>query len=229
MGGGTSGLSPKFTDFGAGKSAMDKSTAWFADPENSNSDEWHRGLTPDEYTALRDYTDEGGIDYTTINRNLYTRDWEDIPEPVRDRIESMDRAFEKSVLLNGIQVTRQCDFKIFGAQGGEHMTVDQIKNYIKKNGDNGVLENKGYLSFGANNHGAAIAGEGLVLHVKVPPSVGAGAYVNPLSAHAGSWENEFLFNRKSNFKFDLSSIRKGNDGKIHVNAKWVPGKKKKRK
>lgn len=217
----------RFEDFGEHYEALQKSTAWFADENNSNSTDWLTNLTQGEKTALKDYTGESGIDYKKINKALYTQNWEDISPAVRARIEDMDRAFEKSVILKGMQVTRQCDFKIFGSS--KSMSIEQIKDYIKKNGDNGVLENKGYLSFGANNHGAAIAGWGLVIHAKVPPSRGAGAYINPISKMSGSSENEFLFNRNSNFKFDLKSLRKDSSGKIHINATWVPGKKKKKK
>lgn len=220
---------PRFTEFGAYSEALHKSTAWFADPNNSNSEEWLQNLASHERIALEDYTDEGGIDYSVINKNLYTKEWEDIPAPVRERIEAMDSAFEKSVLLHGMNVTRQCDFQIFGAGKHEKMSIQQIKDYIKTHGDNDVLENKGYLSFGANNHGAAIAGSGLVIHAKVPPSRGAGAYVNPISRMSGSSENEFLFNRNANFKFDLKSIYTDSQGKIHINATWVPGKKKRKK
>lgn len=217
----------KFMDFGANYEALKKSTAFFNDPNNSNTKEWVNGLTSLEKKALQDYTGEGGIDYGVINDALYTKQWNDIPAHVQERIKAMDSAFDKSLLLQGIQVTRQCDFKIFGSNGD--MSIQEIKDYIKKNGDNGVLENKGYLSFGANNHGAAIAGYGLVIHANVPPSRGAGQYVNPISLHAGSSENEFLFNRGTNFKFDVKSLHKDSEGRIHINATWVPGKKKKRK
>lgn len=226
---GTGKRNEKFVDFGAYSEAMKKSTQFFNDPNSSNSTEWLQNLKSDEKTAIEDYTDEGGIDYNVINKALYTKNWSDIPNHVKDRIQSMDRAFDKAVLLKGIQVTRQCDFKIFGAKYGEKMSVQEIKDFLKKNSENNVVENKGYLSFGANNHGAAIAGSGLVIHLKVPPSIGAGAYVNPISTHAGSSENEFLLNRGANMKIDVNSFYTDSYGKVHVNATWVPGKKKKGK
>lgn len=226
---GTGRRNEKFVDFGAYSEAMNKSTRFFNDPNSSNSTEWLQNLKSDEKTAIEDYTDEGGIDYNVINKALYTKKWGDIPNHVKDRIQSMDRAFDKAVLLKGIQITRQCDFKIFGAKYGEKMSVQEIKDFLKKNSENNVIENKGYLSFGANNHGAAIAGSGLVIHLKVPPSIGAGAYVNPISTHAGSSENEFLLNRGANMKIDVNSFYTDSYGKVHVNATWVPGKKKKGK
>ena len=225
----TQSKNSKFLDFGAKWEAVKKSTAFFNDPNSSNFNDWVQGLTHGESRAIKDYTGESGISYHQINKNLYTKKWEDIPSSVQERIKEMDKAFDKALLLKGIQVTRQCDFKIFGAQSGQKMSIQQIKDYIKKNGDNGVLGNKGYLSFGANNHGAAIDGSGLVIHAKVPPSQGAGQYVNPISKVPGASENEFLFNRGANFKFDLSSLRTDSSGKIHINATWVPKKKKRKK
>lgn len=226
----TDSSSTRFEEFGSYHEAMTKSTAWFADANNSNSQEWLTNLKQDEKTAIKDYTGESGISYHEINKALYTQDWKDIDPSVQKRIESMDKAMDKAVLLKGMNVTRQADFKIFGAKSGEKMTMEEIKDFVEKNGKDGVLTNKGYLSSRANNHGAAIDGSGLVIHVKVPPSVGAGAYVNPISKHASSSENEYLFNRSSMYKFDLNSMYKASDGKIHINARWVGlDKKKKRK
>ena len=216
-----------FTDFGAGSAALKKSTDFFFDSDSSNTREWLNGLTYDEQTALKDYSGEFGISYKPINKALYTQNWKDINPAVKDRINSMEAAMDKSVLLKGIKVTRACDFKIFGAQSGQHMSIDQIKEYIKKNGTNDVLENKGFLSSGANNHGAAIDGSGLVIHFDVPPSVGAGAYINPISKHGGSAENEFLFNYGSRFKFDLGSLKKDKLGNIHIKARWIGRRSKK--
>ena len=105
---------------------------------------------------------------------------------------------------------------------GESMTVQQIKDYIKANADpkDGTLQQNGFLSAGANNHGADIDGSELVIHFNVPKSIGAGAYVNPISMHSGSDENEFLFNCYSRFKFDTGSIRKDSYGRIHITATW---------
>lgn len=224
----------RFEDFGSGHDAMTKSTAWFKNPDNSNSDEWLQNLKDDQKRAIQDYTGESGISYHKINGQLYTRDWDKIDPKVQDRINSIDAAMNNSVLLKGMSVTRQCDFKIFGAADGEKMTIKEIKDYIKKNGTDNTLTNAGYLSSGANNHGAAIDGSGLVLHIKIPPSKGAGAYVNPISKFGGSSENEFLLNRGSMYKFDLKSIYVDSSGKIHINARWAgldqkKGKKKKKK
>ena len=161
------------------------------------------------------------MDYMSINKALYTQNYEDMKPSIQRKVDNIVSGLSKFQLDKGIQVTRQCDFKIFGAQSGEKMTVQQIKDFIKKNADpkDGTLENKGVLSFGSNNHGAAIDGSGLVIHAKVPPSIGAGAYINPLSMVSGASENEWLFNSHARFKFDLSSI-KVIGGKIHINCVW---------
>ena len=226
---GKSASKTHFEEFGSGHAAMEKSTKWFKDPSNSNSEEWTKNLKADEYKAIHDYTGESGISYHQINEQLYTRDWKNIDSDVKDRINSIDNAMNNSVLLNGMNVTRQCDFKIFGASSGKQMTIDEVKEFLKTNSKNNVLTNKGYLSSGANNHGADIDGSGLVIHIKIPPSKGAGAYVNPISKMSGSSENEFLLNRGGMYKFDPGSMYTDWKGHIHINAVWVGLDRKKKK
>lgn len=214
---GASTGSTRFQDFGAYEEAVENSSRFYS--EHSNSDSWSGELTNAEYKAIYGYT---GNDYTSINGALYTKNYEDMTPSMQHKVDNIVSGLSKFELDRGIQVTRQCDFKIFGAKSGEKMTVSQVKAFIKANADpkDGTLENKGFLSFGSNNHGAAIDGSGLVIHAKVPPSKGAGAYVNPISQHKGGSENEWLFNSHSRFKFDLSSIRVDSYGKIHINAIW---------
>ena len=111
---------------------------------------------------------------------------------------------------------------LFGAEAGEKMTVSQIKNLLAKS--NGVLQNDGFLSSGADDHGVAIQGSGLVLHFKIPPSKGAGAYVAHLSS-LGTLENEYLINNNAVFKFDPNSVH-SQGGKIHVTGEWLGQAKK---
>lgn len=215
-----------YTDFGGGYGALQKSTAWFMDSNNSNIDEMINGYGPnsldgEETTSLKYYSGNG---YMSINEALYTKEFGEMSPSLQKTITNMENGINKSVLLNGCKVTRACDFKIFGAKSGKKMTIDEIKNFFAKNGggaNKDILENKGFLSAGANNHGAEIDGSGLKIHFDVPPSVGAGMYINPISLHKGSTENEFLFNSYSNFKFDLSSLKYGSDGNIHINAQWI--------
>lgn len=226
LGGKRGGRDGRFMDFGEGWNAVKKSTQFYND--NSNFQTWFNGgMRGEEYDSIKAYTGESGMSYHVVNKALYTQDYEDMNPQTQKAVDNIVSGLNKFELLKGIQVTRQCDFKIFGAPSGKKMTIDQIKDFIKKNADpkDGTLENKGLLSFGSNNHGAEIDGSGLVIHAKVPPSVGAGAYINPLSKHGGSYENEWLFNAHSKFKFDISSLRKDSEGKIHINAVWK-GKKR---
>lgn len=215
-----------YTDFGSHYDALKKSTAWFMDSNNSNIDEMINGYGPnsldgEETTSLKYYSGSG---YISINEALYTKEFGEMSPSLQKTVTNMENGINKSVLLNGCKVTRACDFKIFGAKSGKKMTIDEIKNFFAKNGggaNKDILENKGFLSAGANNHGAEIDGSGLKIHFDVPPSVGAGMYLNPISLHSGSGENEFLFNSYSNFKFDLNSLKYGSDGNIHINAQWI--------
>ena len=212
------GRATRFQDFGAHDQALKNSTKFFS--EHSNSDTWSNGeLSGAEYDAIRHYT---GSAYTSINKNMYNTPYDQMSSSMKETVDNMQSGLNKFVLDKGIQVTRQADFKIFGAKSGESMTVQQIKDYIKANADpkDGTLQQNGFLSAGANNHGADIDGSGLVIHFNVPKSVGAGAYVNPISMHSGSGENEFLFNCYSRFKFDTGSIRKDSYGRIHITATW---------
>lgn len=216
--------SSRFEDFGAGWDALQKSSAFFS--KESNSDTWHTNeLSGAEYDAVRYYTGNG---YISMNGAMYTTPYEEMEPNMRSKVKALEQGLNKFVLTKGIQVTRQADFKIFGAQSGDKMTVQQIKDYIKANADpkDGTLQNNGFLSAGANNHGVDIDGSGLVIHFRVPPSKGAGAYVNPISSHSGSSENEFLFNSNARFKFDTGSIHVSSDGNIHINAVWKGRSKK---
>lgn len=215
-----------YTDFGGGYGALQKSTAWFMDSNNSNIDEMINGYGPNsldgqEVSALKYYS---GNAYTHINSAMYTQEYDEMDSGLQKIVTNMKNGINKSVLLNGCKVTRACDFKIFGAGDNQKMSIDEIRNFFAKNGggaDKNILENKGFLSAGANNHGAEIDGSGLKIHFDVPPSVGAGMYINPISLHKGATENEFLFNSYSNFKFDLNSLKYGSDGNIHINAQWI--------
>lgn len=218
--------SSRFEDFGAGWDALQKSSAFFS--KESNSDFWPGDLSAMEHNAIRRYTGEGYMSYHTINAAMYTTPYEDMDPDTLKHVRAMEKGIGKFTLEKGIQITRQADFKIFGAQSGEKMTVQQIKDYIKANADpkDGTLQNNGFLSAGANNHGKAIDGSGLVIHMKIPPSKGAGAYVNPISQVSGSSENEFLLNSNARLKFDTGSIHVSSDGKIHINAVWKGRSKK---
>ena len=196
----------KFTDFGQGGTNGDK---WFDNPKLSNAKDWRENqLTPAEKSAIDDYT---GVGYH-VNDYLYTKPFEDMSIHYQGLTNRLEDALNKFSLNKGINTTRQTDFKVFK---GAH-TIDGIKNFLAKNG--GFVQHNGFVSSGADNHGVSIAGSGLVIHYKVPPSDGAGAYVRQLGMGG---ENEYLFNRNAIFHYDANSLYKGSDGKIHVTAIWV--------
>lgn len=192
------------------------SQKWFNNPKLSNSADWQSLLTSEELHAVKEYT---GSDYDYINSALYTKEWKDMSDSQKELASNIYNALNKFELKHGITVTRQSDFQIFGAGYGKKMTVEQVKDFLS--GTNGVVQNNGFLSAGANSHGAAIAGSGLVVEYKIPPSIGAGAYVNPISHLKGHAENEFLINNNAVLQFDMNSIHKGSDGKVHAVAYWL--------
>ena len=205
----------KYTDFNSTAGA----NKWFANEDLSNLKDWLQNLSKDEKNAIGSYTASG---YTGMNNTLYTKLWDNMDEYDKNKLSNLYNALSKFELKHGINVTRQADFQIFGASFGEKMTVDQVKQFLSKS--NGVLQNDGFLSAGADSHGVSVAGEGLVLHFKIPPSVGAGAYVAPISS-MGMSENEYLINNNAVFKFDPDSVQQiGN--KIHVNGEWLGQAKK---
>ena len=202
----------KFTVF----NSYEGSQKWFNNPDLSNSSTWPGELTPEEKQAVGSYT---GTGYGTVNSELYNVPWEEMSSKQKEKAANIYNALNKFELKKGITVTRQSDFQIFGASEYSKMTVDEVKNYLS--GTKGIVQNDGFLSTSANNKGAAIEGSGLVVTYHIPPSKGAGAYVNPISHNAGSYENEFLINNNAVFKFDVNSIHMGSDGKIHATAEWL--------
>ena len=204
----------KFTDFQDNYVGSQK---WMANPKLSNSVDWMNGLTSEEMSALKSYT---GTGYGGLNTELYTQPWDEMSPSAKKKAAALYEAINKFELKKGITITRQCDSKIFGHAG---MTMEQIKNAITKNG--GYLQSDGFMSFGTNNHGVPIAASGVIISLKVPPSKGAVAYVDPISSHKGPVENETLVNSNAVLKFDPNSVKQvGN--KVYVEAEWVGQAKK---
>ncbi len=205
----------KYTNFNNQQGA----SKWFANDSLSNYNEWENGLSTDEKVAIQSYTGSG---YDSMNKNLYTTQWDDLDSYSKNKLSNLYNALSKFELKHGINVTRQSDFQIFGAKKNTKMSVDDVKKFLTKT--NGVLQNDGFLSASADDQGRSIEGSGLVLHFQIPPSVGAGAYVAHLSS-LGVYENEYLINNNAVFKFDPNSVY--SDGvKIHVTGAWLGQAKK---
>ena len=198
----------KYTVFGS----YTGSQKWMANPDLTNSVAWMQGLTPEQKSAIESYTGSG---YSGLNVALYNTPWDQMTPAMKQKAAALYEAINKFELKKGITITRQCDSKMFGHAG---MSLEQIKSAITKNG--GYIQNDGFMSFGTNDHGVAIAGSGVIISLKVPPSKGAVAYVNPISLHKGAGENETIVNSNSVLKFNPDSIKKvGN--KVYVEAEWV--------
>lgn len=185
--------------------------SWFTDHSNVVSWETDK-INKNEKKAVEHYT---GYGYRSINKAQYNIPWEDMDSSQKETISSLHNALNKFELKRGIIVDRACDFQIFGADKYDTMSITDIRNFLKPS--NGVLQHDGFLSFSTNKDGHAIAGSGVVIHLKVPPSKGSGAYVAGISSHSG--EHEFLLNNNAVIKYDYNSMY--SDGhSIHINAEW---------
>lgn len=177
----------------------------------SNLQQWLASLTPDERSALQGYVDST---YEDINRWQYNIPWEEMSDYQKRDISDLYDAISKYELREGIVVNRETDFRIFGADEYEHMSVSDIKDFLKST--NGVMQNDGFMSFSTRPNGVAVEGGGLVIHMKVPPSVGAGAYIG--STFGLPHESEFLMNTNTIMRLDPNSVYRDEYGKIHISG-----------
>ena len=188
---------------------------WFK--KNSNYSDW--SPTSDEIDTIKWYT-AGGYG---INKVLYETPTSGLNDSQVKMVNDLQNALSSFKLNKGIEVTRQSDFRMFGKDSYKKMSVDEIKDWIKETG--GVIQNNAFLSFSADTDGRAIMGHsGLVLHLRVPPSKGAGAFVKYYSSHSN--ENEYLLNNNAVLKFDPNSVDVDSKGRIHITANWLGRAKK---
>ena len=193
----------------------DDSIAWFDangglfDPDSVSDDEKHDVIS---------YT---GSSYGSINHTQYTKPWEDIKDSsdsndkyYADKIVNIHNALSNVTLNHGIEVNRAANFKIFGKKT---MTMAEISKVLDKS--NGVVQVDGFMSASTKPNGVAISGSGLVLHFRIPPSTGAGAYVGNVSLHES--EQEYVVNNNSVWQFDKSSMHKDSQGRIHITGYWL--------
>ena len=75
------------------------------------------------------------------------------------------------------------------------------------------------MSFSTRKNGYAVEADGLVIHLKIPPSKGAGAYLG--NNYGAQDESEFLVNTNTVMKFDSGSMRVDDLGNIHITAEWL--------
>lgn len=202
-----------FKDFESYEEALE----WFYKPKNSNEHDWiNEELSGKEEHAIGRYT---GTWYRELNKLMYNTPIEDMEDsnPYKEIITNLHNAINKFELKQGINVTRETDFRPFGKAKGVSMTVDELKDYLNATG--GVLQNDGALSFCAGDKGLGVSSKGLIIHLAIPKSKGYCAYVDPISSNEG--ENEVLVNNNSVFRYDTHSVREDNGGRIHVNAYMI--------
>ena len=199
--------------FGSPYSA--EANEWFK--SNSNYSDW--SPSAEEINQIKWYT-AGGYG---INNQLYKTPTNELSDESSKMVKDLQSALSSFKLNKGIEVTRQTDFRLFGKDSYEKMSADEIKSWIEETG--GVIQNNAFLSFSADNEGRHIMGHsGLVMHLRIPPSKGAGAFVRYYSSHPN--ENEYLLNNNAVLKFDPNSIDVTPDGKIHITANWLGRAKK---
>jgi len=203
-----------FKDF----ESYDEAVDWFSNSRNSNQNVWindenNSGLSSDELYAVERYT---GSLYRELNKMMFNTPLENLSESnqYRQIVENLHDAINKFELKQGINVTRETDFRPFGKRKGVKMTVDEVKDFLNASG--GVLQNDGALSFCAGDRGMGVSSSGLIIHLAIPKSKGYCAYVDPISSNNG--ENEVLVNNNSVFRYDPNSVRQDSGGRIHVNA-----------
>ena len=177
----------------------------------SNIEDWYNGLTPDEREVLDDYVGNG---YSDINKAQYNTPWENMSDYQKERIATLHDALDKFDLDKGIEVYRETDFKVFGSNSP--MSMSEIRQYLLKNGDTQQID--GFMSFSTHAGGSAVDGRGLIIEMKIPPSVGAGAYIgNTLGIKD---ESEFLVNTNSVLKYDMNSMYVDGKNRVHIKAEW---------
>lgn len=180
----------------------------------SNIEPWWDGINYNEYNALDSFTGSG---YEEINDLQYNTAWEDMSSYDRDQIATLHDALSKFELNKGIEVNRATSFLLFGAPDRyTKMSMSELREYFAEHGT--TVQNDGFMSFSTRYDGIPLEGSGLVIHLRIPPSKGAGAY---LGSNVGiNRESEFLVNSNAVMKFDPSSMYSSN-GQIHITADWL--------
>ena len=183
--------------------------------ENSNIKSWLANLTPEERAVISDFV---GSEYEDINGAQYRIPWEDMSQEDKNAISRLHNALSKFELNKPITVNRATSFRIFGADDDyAPMTIEDIKAHLSKTGE--VVQNDGFMSFSTRSDGIPVEGTGLIIHLKIPPSKGAGAYIG--NNYGIASESEFLVNTNTVMRFDKNSLYKDKYDIIHITADWL--------
>ena len=181
----------------------------------SNLKEWIANLNEEEIGVIRDFV---ASEYGDINDAQYNIPWEQMGYADKYAVSKLHDALSKFELNQGIVVNRATSFRIFGAKDDRQMmTMDEVRKYLKENGN--TVQNDGFMSFSTRKNGYAVEADGLVIHLKIPPSKGAGAYLG--NNYGAQDESEFLVNTNTVMKFDSGSMRVDDLGNIHITAEWL--------
>ena len=188
---------------------------WLDDPSTSNWSSFSSDLTQEETNTLKYYTGGG----YGVNWSLYNMPIDNMPKAEKEMVQNIQSGLSKFELKNGVEVVRNSDFQMFGLSPYDtKMSVEDIKSFLS--GTDGVVQNNGFLSASMDDKGVSVMGHsGFVLHLRIPPSKGAGAPIFNISNH--SEEKEFLVNNNAILKFDMNSISERSDGKVHATAYWL--------
>ena len=167
-----------------------------AEYESSAFGTWSSGLTGDEQASIANYS---GDAYSGINGLLRKQMTEKMVDAwdanerlgVRGMINNLDSAIERFELKDPIRVYRTCE-------------RDVLESLKAQSG--ATFRDNGYVSTSALSK--KVASGNVVMEIDVPPGVGHGAWINPLSG-AEDEEYEFLMPRGSEFKVKGVSERDG--------------------
>lgn len=205
---------------GSSKSAMTtKAQEWFK--ENSNFEDWTNSLNWDERGAINLYaaeSDDPGS-YMQVNKGLNSPGYKKLEEWDREPIDQISQAIDKFHLYAPVQVTRASDCRMFGFAPGE--TPSKQKIIEKLTQTYGYMEYKGFLSSSADTMGRDVDASGVIVHIGVKPSIGAGAYLVDKRLVYNLNENEYLFARNTVLRYDIASLKKNRNGQYEINAEWV--------
>ena len=192
---------------------------------HSNFDKWLDGKTmsDDEYDAIKSYT---GSEYRGINKALRTPEkFKDNPTSLKYYNEKADKAekgLDKTKLNRNLTVYRGASIKLFGM---DKVNYDELKKF-----EGGKIRDLGFMSATPFKRASWIETDSqgnpkqdnsvVMLKINVPKGKGRGAWVNPFSAHGGTWgEKEFLINRAS--VLQIKKITQSPAGGIEVEVDWV--------
>ena len=178
-----------------------------------DADKWKKKLTDEEASAVHWYTGHGHRLVNEFER-MGKMDKMD-PEKYMEFSDNLSNAISKGGANRRMIVNRTSSADMFG---GAHTVADLRKMYGQTFTDKGFMSTEVNLAQSLSNpYGSKHGEEQIYMHIKVPKGRGIGQYIRGLSnAHQ---EQEYLFNRGSNFK--LVGAYQDAQGRVHANLRYV--------